>query len=225
MSGDPSTAQQDLSDRVQKLSRRGDQMALRRDMLARSLDTYQREIEDLRDRSEVLQKVSELFQMLLDQLVNQQVQAVQQVVTDGLRAIFHDLDLTFEAVVSSKHNRAWVDFYLRQGTEGDPSSHRAKPLEGFGGGPSSVASLILRVLTMLRLKRAPLLLLDETLGAVSEEYVDRTGQFLSKLAEDAGVNLLLVTHKPSFLDHANQAYRCFEVVDNTQRHLGLKESR
>jgi ABC-type iron transport system FetAB ATPase subunit len=194
-------------------------------MCQKSLDSLCREIEDLRDKAEMLQKVSELFQLLLDQLVNQQVQAVQSVVTDGIRAIFHDLNLTFEAVVSSKHNRAWVDFYLRQGNEGDPTSHRAKPLDGFGGGPSSVASLILRVLTMLRLKRFPVLLLDETLGAVSDEYVDRTGQFLSKLAEDAGVDLLLVTHKPSFLDHSNKAYRCHEVVTGAQRHLELRETR
>jgi ABC-type lipoprotein export system ATPase subunit len=42
---------------------------------------------------------------------------------------------------------------------------------------------------------------------VSEEYVDATGQFLQRLAKSMGVDILLVTHNPSFLDHADISYR------------------
>lgn len=214
-----------LGQRIQAMVRRGDALSLRRSMEEATLASLQCDLEDLRDTSSDLAKVSELFQLLLDQLVNQQVKSVQDVVTDGLRAIFHDQELAFEAVVSSKHNRAWVDFFIRRGAEGDPGSHRGKPLEGFGGGPASVASLILRVIVLLKLKRYPLIMLDESLGAVSEEYVDRTGQFLRTLCDKAGIDILLVTHKPSFLDHSTRSYKCFEVSSGTQNHLDLREQK
>jgi ABC-type molybdate transport system ATPase subunit len=64
---------------------------------------------------------------------------------------------------------------------------------------------------MLRLKRWPILLLDETLAAVSDDYVDQTGRFLEKLATTTGIPILLVTHKQTYTDHATVAYSGTEV--------------
>lgn len=96
-------------------------------------------------------------------------------------------------------------------------------MDSFGGGPASIASLILRILTVMRLKLWPLLLLDETLAAVSADYVDQTGLFLERLTQKMGVDVLLVTHKPAFLDHANVTYQCAEVMgEDGARHLKLE---
>ena len=87
-----------------------------------------------------------------------------------------------------------------------------------------MASLILRILVMRRLKKWPLLLLDETLAAVSDEYVDQTGAFLQQLAEKVKLDILLVTHKAAFLDHAVIGYRGNEVLmDNGERYLKLQK--
>lgn len=94
-------------------------------------------------------------------------------------------------------------------------------MEAFGGGPASIISLILRVLAIRRLKKWPLLALDETLAAVSDDYVDQTGVFLRELSARTGIPILLVTHKPAFLDHAVNGYRGVEVVDGGVRHLKL----
>jgi ABC-type Fe3+/spermidine/putrescine transport system ATPase subunit len=76
--------------------------------------------------------------------------------------------------------------------------------------------------------RWPLLVLDEALGAVSEEYADQTALFLRNLAQKVGMDILLVTQtqKQSFCDHAASAYRCFEVVEEDgTRHLALRSLR
>jgi ABC-type lipoprotein export system ATPase subunit len=82
------------------------------------------------------------------------------------------------------------------------------------------------VLSVLRLKLWRMLVLDEALGAVSDEYVDQTGQFLRSLCEKLNLDLLLVTHKPPFLDHANRSYRCTEEVgdDGVTRWLSLRSN-
>jgi ABC-type branched-subunit amino acid transport system ATPase component len=53
----------------------------------------------------------------------------------------------------------------------------------------------------------PLLVLDETLAAVSDEYIDRAGAFLSQLAAKTGFSVLLVTHKSAFFESADLGYR------------------
>ena len=87
-------------------------------------------------------------------------------------------------------------------------------LDGIKLEPSSVVSLILRVLAVKKLKLWPLLILDESLAAVSDDYIDLTGQFIRALTEKLGIDLILVTHKPAFLDHAHAAFRCTEEVES-----------
>lgn len=224
MSGDEVHAVDELRQRVRAVSDTAVRLTTLRDRLQDEQVAKQKEVEELSARVELLTKVSELFRVLMDVMVVKQVRAIEGVVTEGLQSIFHDLDLRFESEVDQRYGKIAIDFFVRQGDKDNPLSHRGKPLEAFGGGPSSVASLILRLLTVLRLKLWPVLILDEALGAVSDEYTEQTGQFLRSLAGKMGVDVLLVTHKQAFLEHANQAYRCAEVVgdDGTTRHLTLR---
>ena len=221
MSSDPLRPLEGLSRRVRALEDSSTRLLTLRDRLASELVGKEKEVEGLRARIEVLLKVGELFRALLDLLVIKQVRVVESVVTEGLSTIFHDLNLRFEAQVVPRYNKVAVDFNFRQGSSEDPLAIRGRPLDSFGGGPSAVADLILRMLTLLRLKKRPLLLLDETLGWVSDDYIDATGLFLQQLAESMGVDMLLVTHKQSFLDHADRSYRCLD----TEGHLELKSAR
>jgi ABC-type thiamine transport system ATPase subunit len=81
-------------------------------------------------------------------------------------------------------------------------------------------------MTLLRLKRWPILFLDETLAAVSDDYLDPTGGFLKKLAAATKIDVLLVTHKQAFLDHAQVAYQGTEEFrDDGSWSLALKRLR
>lgn len=222
MSSDTILSLEGLESRVLGVRETATRLAALRDQLATDVMELESEVARLSLRIEVLSKVGELFRALMDKLVVKQVQAVETVVTEGLGSIFSDLDLAFEAEVGPKYNKISVDFFLRQGPAGDTFGIRGKPLEAFGGGPSTVADLILRLLTLLRLKKKPLLFLDETLAAVSDEYTDQTGRFLKQITSSMGVDLLLVTHKPSYLEHADRSYRCVETVDGDSRRLQLK---
>lgn len=219
----PERPRQVLSVRLKAVEESATRLATLRDRLASDLEAKRTEVVMLTDRVEKLTKVTELFRALVDQLLVKQVRAIEGVVTEGLGTIFHDLGLQFESEILPKYNKVSVEFAFRQGAQDDPLAIRGKPLDAFGGGPSAVADLILRMMTLLRLKRRPVMLLDETLASVSDEYVDATGSFLQQLAASMRVDVLLVTHKQSFLDHADNAYRCVEVVDDGDlRHLELR---
>lgn len=225
MRSDPVHAVEGLNQRVQALRDKSIRFKTLRDRLQRDLRDKEAEIGVLSARIERLTKVGELFRTLMDMLVVEQVRSVENIVTEGFKSIFHDQKLSFESDIGPKYNKISVDFHIREGDKDNPLSIRGRPLEAFGGGPCSVASLVLRVLTVMRLGRWPLFVLDEALGAVSEEYSEETAHFLRDLSEKMGIDIMLVTQtqKQSFCDQATWAYKCSqEVKEDGTRHLTLR---
>jgi len=210
--------------RLEALRTRATKVRALRDQLTSELDEKGRELESLSSRLAILAKVSELYLMLLDRMVKGQVKIIDEVITHGFQTIFFDQNLRFETELSSKYNKVSAEFFV---CDGDPSSGgtRGDPMESYGGGPAVMASLILRILTLLRLKRRKFLLLDETLFAVSDEYVENTSLFLKGLAETMGLDIFLVTHKQSYVDYAPTAYHADTKVEGGRNHLILRRAR
>lgn len=226
MYSDPNGAVSGLSpeQRVKNILDRASRLSASRDALQGEQSQLQEQVGQLDNEVLEIQQTIELYKMLLDSEISGQTQNLSSIVSNGLQAIFQDQDIRFEADLTQKYNRVGIDLSF---VSGDPERGgiKAHPLEAFGGGPTSVASLILRVLTLLRTKRAPILLLDETLAAVADQYIDVTGEFLSRLAETSGIDLLLVTHKQAFLDHANAAYQAEQSETTSEGTPPLKLRR
>jgi hypothetical protein len=191
--------------RVRELRSKAIQVKAVRDQLAEDLAGKEKEVVTLASRQEVLAKVSELYRVLMDQMVMGQVQTIERIVSEGLRTIFFDQELSFKIELSTKYNRISAECFICQG-DPEKGGFKGNPLDSFGGGPSSIISLVLRILTLLRMKKRKLLFLDETLAAVSDDYVEQTGQFLHKLSETTDLPILMVTHKTSYLEHSSLAY-------------------
>lgn len=210
-------------DRLESLCKRASRVEVLRDRLAAERAERLAAVEGLTKDIEKLLKVEELFRALMDQLVVKQVRALEAIVTDGLQNIFFDQDLHFESDIETKYNKVAINFQIREGAADDPLMVRGRPLETFGGGASSVAGLILRVLTVLKLKRLPFLILDEDLLAVSDEYIAGTSKFLKALAQTMNLHFLLITHKSAYCDHSDRAYQGHQEVVSAQRTLRVKQ--
>jgi hypothetical protein len=94
------------------------------------------------------------------------------------------------------------------------STFKGKPIEvgiveGHGGGVADVISFLLRVvvLSLARPRLALVLVLDEPFRHVSLEYLRGCATLLRELNRTAGVQFILVTHKPDLLDAADVVYR------------------
>lgn len=182
------------------LCKRADRIEAKHDMLANQESEYETEIDESRDEIMVLEKVEHLYKHLLDKYVHRYAESFSEIVTEGLQSIFYDQDLAFDVVVDQKHGKVWVDF------ETVENGVRGQSLESFGGGVSSVQSLLLRLLVLLKKELARYLILDESLAALSEEYVENAGQFIKKMCRELGVRVLLITHNKAFLEHADNSY-------------------
>lgn len=195
----PHQAIADLRDRVA-------QAKGRRDVVAEQLRTIKGELQSLEDEGELLDLVATLFRTLIDREVNDNVQAVERLLTEGLQTVFEDLDLTVKASVDVHRGKVSVDLVTVQ-KQADGTITEGDATNAYGGSVATVESVLLRVIVVLRRGMRPLLLLDESLGAVADHYVPRVGRFLSVLCDRMGMDVLAVSHNPTLVEAADNAYR------------------
>lgn len=226
MSSDQVFDQDGLNRRAKTLLAEVRQHAQKRDQLVQERTALTDKLQSVSDQQVLLDQTGIGLRELVEQLVHATVADLESLVTQGLRAVIHDQRLALEAQIGTKYNRTVIKFLFGQAspsaTADQGSIIRGDPLESFGGGPASFASLVLRLLTILRLRKAPFLLLDETLGALSDEYIEGTSRFLRELADTTGVDVLLITHKASFLDNATTAYQASSQADDNGLQLVLR---
>lgn len=177
-----------------------------RDAATKRLDGVKLDIKRLESEGILLDAVETFLRQLIDQEVTVGVQAVEQLQTEGLQAVFDDQDIKVKAQVEVQRGKVSVDLLTIQkhpgGAEVEGLSNDA-----FGGAVSTVQSVLLRLIIVLRRGLRPILLLDESLPAFDSNYVTNMGNFLSTLCKRLGMDILLVSHNPAMVEAADKAYR------------------
>lgn len=191
---------------IADLRARTERIRGRKDAVEGSLERTRRAIRGLEDEEELLSAVCALFRTLIDMEVADGVKAVEQLLTEGLQAVFNDLNLSVSSNVKEARGKIAVELITEEkNKKGDIITGSAK--DDFGGSVLTVQSVLLRVIIMLRRGLRPFLLLDETLPAFDSNYVTNMGNFLSVLCSRLGIDILMVTHNPALFDSADRAYR------------------
>lgn len=176
-----------------------------RNFLSLQISNFESEIVGLEYKSQLFQKCSEMFKKWLEDSIEQNINSISELVTAGLNHVIYDQNLKFKIQQEMKYNRISMKFVLEDedGTEGDP-------LVSFGGGPTVVISYILRLAMTARLGMGNLIILDESMASLANFYVPSAASFMKKLAEQTGINVLMVTHNNEFLSRAHVAYEAFK---------------
>jgi RNA-binding protein YhbY len=153
-----------------------------------------------------LNLVAELLRQFIDREVNIGVQAVQNLQTEGLQAVFDDQDLQVKAEVEVLRGKVSVSLRtIQKAPSGDLIE--GDGMESLGGALTTLQSILLRIIIILRRGLRPFILLDESLPAVEGGYTINTGKFLSVLCEKLGMDILIVTFDPLLVETADRAYR------------------
>jgi DNA repair exonuclease SbcCD ATPase subunit len=171
-----------------------------REFLQNRVNLASAEESKLRHKADLYQKCSEIFKSWLEESIEKNITSISDLATNGLHHIIYDQNLEFKITQEIKYNRLSMKFSLEQeGVEGDP-------LDSFGGGAAVIVSLVLRLAVMARLGMKDLLILDESMVALANHYVPFAASFMRRLSEQTGINILMVTHNPEFLQQAHTAY-------------------
>jgi len=195
---------QTLKDRLTSLKSSVSKICAYEAVISAQADRLETESSSSKMKSELYSKCSEIFKKWLEDSMERNVGSMADLATTGLRHVIPDQELIFKIKQEPKYNRMSMRFVLEQdGVEGDP-------INSYGGGAAVVVSLILRIAVMQRMGMGNLLILDESMVALANVYVPSAASFIRKLAEQAGVNILMVTHNPEFLASAHVAYEGFK---------------
>ena len=191
-----------------------------RDATVSRLEDVQAEIRDLEAEDELLDLVAGLFRTLIDSEVTENVRAVERLLTEGLQAVFEDMDLQVKTAVEVQRGKVSVDLITVQ-KQSDGKLTEGGALDSYGGSVSTVESVLLRIIVVLRRGMRPFLLMDESLTAVEGHYVPNVGKFLSMLCARLDMDVLSVTHNPVLVEAADNGYR----IRNTNGVASFREIR
>ena len=180
-----------LSGRCERL--RGQQEAL-----LSELGGVQEEIIDLQERRSLYTKVVEALKFIVEKATKEDLQKVEKFVTMGLQRVIHDQKISclVQAEGASKVHIT--------GKKGD---FEGPFVESFGGGVWNVVSVILRIITILRMKQRKRLFLDESLNNLHVSYLGNVGDLLKSLVEKLGFKALMITHQEKLAERADRVYQ------------------
>jgi ABC-type molybdenum transport system ATPase subunit/photorepair protein PhrA len=156
-----------------------------------------------------IEKTLKVLAALVNKKVENDLKVINTLVTNGLRTVFPDRDVTFKSYPVEVGGKIQIDFLTEEnGKEVSDDAY---------GSVSVVESLILRMICMNRMKTGKMLLLDETFSALDNDYVTRVGTLLKELAEQMKIDILLVSFNPG----ASEAVILRATLNNKTRTLSV----
>ena len=147
-----------------------------------------------------LDKVNEFFQQVIDFKTSSTREFIKNLVNDGLSFIFNN-DLQIDIVSSIKMNKVVYSIQIINTADGSIGTK-----ESYGGGVLAVISFLLKLTMHFLSNQYKLMVLDETLAFVSEDYQENLSMFLKQISEKFGYDILLISHQPKLNTHANKIY-------------------
>lgn len=165
----------------------------------KSFDALQVEVSGLETKIKTLLMTEKVLKHLIDRLAKADLERMDKLVTYGLSVVFPGRDIKFVSRLEEYGKRMRVALRtVDGGNEVSPDSSSSVQV---------IESFILRLLCMRKMKRAPLMLLDETFAAVDNVNIDNVGKLITQLSEKTGMDVLLVTHLPQFAEWGRHMYR------------------
>ena len=134
-----------------------------------------------------------ILSFLMERMTQKDMAEMDNLVTYGLRAVFKDRDITFKSNLKDSGKKFTISLDTFDGGQ-----------EVAGDAFGSVAvieSFLLRLLTITKLKKPHIIILDETFSSVDQNRINHVGPLISELCKRMGFDVLLVTHNPGASDH------------------------
>jgi len=157
------------------------------------------EVSDLDTESVILEKTEKILKHLIDTLAKKDLSKMDKLVTYGLNTIFPDKDIRFKSELVERGSKLRIELntIFKDMEVGSDSQ----------GSITVIESFLLRVLCILKLKKAPFLYMDEPFGAIDNEYAYKVSPLIAEIAKKLNLDILLVTHNPTFMEDAKSSYR------------------
>lgn len=192
-----------IADAVRRLQMyEGSLAAMKRDAVAARAAAV-----SAREKSKTASYAHDLLSKLADRKREEVRVRVERIVLAALRAVFGpSIGFRFDVSIL----RGVVAIRPEIGFTRPGGAMAYVGVDQVAGGVVDVVSLAMRVAVLLsrRPKLRPVLIADEPLKHLSDEYLPAAAEMLRRLADECGLQMLIVSHEP---DVSLQAHRVFRV--------------
>lgn len=147
----------------------------------------------------ILEKVNQFFQKVIEFKTETTRNFIKEVINDGLHYVFGE-KIQIDITSAIKNNKITYSIAIIN-SDGELGTK-----ESYGGGVLAVISFLLKLTIHYLDKQYPLIVLDESLTFVSENYQERLSLFIKEISEKFGYDVLLISHQPKLNTHANKIY-------------------
>jgi len=174
--------------------KRTDELAVQYGMVMQQAIVEQCKLKEINDRIETIVETQQILQRIAQTLQQSAHDKIARIVTSCLNVVFDD-PYEFKIRFDRKRGKTEARMeFLRDDVIRDD------PLGSIGGGVVDIAALALRLacLVLSRPVKRKLVILDEPFRFVSRNYRYRVKAMIEKLAEDLGIQFIIVTHDIGF---------------------------
>lgn len=174
--------------------------------IEKTISTMEEQYQSLLTKYEVVSEALEVMKYIMSELSKRGLKRVEQLVTQGLQAIFFDRDFVFEIKIDDRGKDKTASFYIDQ-PDGEGGRRKTRLEDSEGHGVQIVVSFILRVFFIMYLKKRRFLAKDEALTQLNERYFSTFFEFVRALINKHGFDILAFTQDTRFLPYADAIYR------------------
>ena len=164
-----------------------------RDRIKKEIDEINSELTDIEKKRKIYSEAKRILEIAYEKLRVSTMQGIENLVNRALKTIYDDL--TFRIELDTERNKNIAKPVVRK--EGGGIYFEGDPLDTSGGTVSQIISLALRISILeksINPKFEGPLILDEPLTFLDEGSKKLIGEFLKKVSEILGRQIILITH-------------------------------
>ena len=167
----------------------------RYDSMVTNREDYTERIEQAKTRTEELSKAIDVLYNFNIWLNEQAKTRLESITNEALKLIFPDKIMTFHVVANQ--TKKGVSYELNIETDGVTTDI----LDAKGGGVLDIIQTCLRITYLLKMKNRirQFLLFDEPFKNLDSERVNSAIEWLNRISEIFGIQMLIITHIPSLI--------------------------
>ena len=169
------------------------------------IDEISVQYKDMRQNKAIQEASIKVFRQVIDNMSQQHINSIIDLVSYALQTIFYDREYSLIIEIKDTRNNKSAKLFLKDST--DPDNVILSDIEdSVGGGVMSVIGFTLQVFYILYFNLNRVMFMDESLSAVSSNYLPNLMEFINSLAEKKDFKFIMIAHDLRFFEYAKNIY-------------------
>lgn len=168
---------------------------------------YEELLKSLLDKHKIYEDAIGYLKEIIELISRQHIEHIEKLLDSAVKTIFYDKNYSIKLEISEFRNGNCLNIYLIETTD---EGEVVTDIKNNGFGIQGIVGFVLQVYFIMYHKLSPILVMDEAMSTLSQQYVPYFKELIDALVEQYNFNFILIAHDPRFIDIADYKY---EVKD------------